>query len=108
MLSPTDFFSLAEYSHNLSTAYTVMDFLENGKGIALGKVATDSDLLDINFPTKIRQNIDIDGNLTINNKSIFDLIYPIGSIYMSVNETDPSLLFGGTWTAWGKGILLRN
>ena len=22
---------------------------------------------------------------------------------MSVNETDPSLLFGGTWTAWGKG-----
>ncbi len=99
----TDFFSFAEYSHNVSTAYTVMDFLENGKGIALGKVATDSDLLDINFPTKIRQNVDIDGNLTINNKTIFDLIYPVGSIYMSVNETDPSLLFGGTWTAWSQG-----
>nr|DAS37227.1 MAG TPA: baseplate protein [Caudoviricetes sp.] len=24
-------------------------------------------------------------------------IYPIGSIYMSVNNTDPSLVFGGTW-----------
>lgn len=24
-------------------------------------------------------------------------IYPIGSIYMSVNEVDPSLVFGGTW-----------
>lgn len=23
--------------------------------------------------------------------------YPIGSIYMSVNNTDPSLLFGGVW-----------
>lgn len=27
----------------------------------------------------------------------FDEVYPIGSIYMSVNSTDPSNLFGGTW-----------
>ena len=26
-----------------------------------------------------------------------DTIYPIGSIYMSVNSTDPSTLFGGVW-----------
>lgn len=30
-------------------------------------------------------------------KSIVDLIYPVGSIYMSVNSADPGALFGGTW-----------
>lgn len=29
--------------------------------------------------------------------SIVDLIYPVGSIYMSVNSADPGALFGGTW-----------
>ncbi len=38
-----------------------------------------------------------------NGKTIFDLIYPIGSIYMSINSTNPSNLFGGTWVAWGTG-----
>lgn len=32
-----------------------------------------------------------------------DLIYPIGSIYMSVNSTNPSTYFGGTWVSWGAG-----
>lgn len=27
----------------------------------------------------------------------WEVIYPIGSIYMSVNNVDPSTLFGGTW-----------
>ncbi len=46
-------------------------------------------------------SLDENGNLTVNsintnNNSNNDL-YPIGSIYMSVNNTNPSTLFGGTW-----------
>lgn len=26
-----------------------------------------------------------------------DLIYPVGSIYMNVNQVDPGEIFGGTW-----------
>lgn len=29
--------------------------------------------------------------------NIVDLVYPVGSIYMSVNSTSPQTLFGGTW-----------
>lgn len=35
--------------------------------------------------------------------SLKNMIYPVGSIYMSANNTNPSTLFGGTWQEWGNG-----
>ena len=42
-------------------------------------------------------------NLNNNFRELFNLIYPVGSIYMSINNTDPGTLFGGTWVPWGTG-----
>lgn len=39
----------------------------------------------------------------INQESLLNFIYPVGSIYMSVNSTNPSTFLGGTWEAWGSG-----
>lgn len=35
--------------------------------------------------------------------ALVDLIYPIGSIYMSTSETNPGLLFGGVWKSFAEG-----
>lgn len=39
---------------------------------------------------------------------LLDKTYPIGSIYMSVNSTSPSTLFGGTWEQIEDKFLLAS
>lgn len=39
-------------------------------------------------------------------QNIVDMIYPVGSIYMSVSSTSPATLFGGTWVALNEGRVL--
>lgn len=33
----------------------------------------------------------------IDKQSVIDMVYPVGSLYWSSKDTDPSTLFGGTW-----------
>lgn len=77
--------------------------VSNGKGIkSIAKTST-SGLVDTYTTT---YNDDTTSTFTIKNgekgetgsiKNLLDRTYPVGSIYMSVNSTEPSTLFGGTW-----------
>lgn len=41
-----------------------------------------------------------------NNNNVYPNPFPVGSIYMSVNSTNPSRYFGGTWTQIKDRFLL--
>lgn len=67
------------------------------------KVQTDSQGIETNAQ-KIQKNAEQIGYINdylkrSPSENIFLDVYPIGSIYMSVNPTDPAYLFGGSWVA---------
>lgn len=43
------------------------------------------------------------GNLMQSIGMVRDVLYPVGSIYLSTTAANPGVLMGGTWTAWGTG-----
>lgn len=51
---------------------------------------------------KITGNLDVSGTLKENGKTLLDLTYPVGSIYMSINSSNPSILFGRNMGSLGK------
>lgn len=75
-------------STSASTAFTLLNWGADGTSMGIGKVAEKANTLqialDVEFLGKVKG-------------SIFDAIYPVDSIYIAYNHTDPSTLFGGTW-----------
>jgi hypothetical protein len=74
----------------IPVSFTLMDFYSTGKGVSLGKVAT-RDGFDCAMDAYFT------GKVTVGSRLLVDLIYPVGSIYMSTNDVSPQTFFGGTW-----------
>ena len=77
-------------------------YLETGDKVVIGFV--DNSIYNPVVLGVIGKERNVDNAL----EDMIDTIYPIGSIYMSVNSTSPSTLFGGTWEQINDTFLLSS
>ena len=62
-----------------------------------------------NIKTVNNQSLLGSGNISVSGGGLsIDDVYPVGSIYMSVNSTSPATLFGGTWKQIEDKFLLAS
>lgn len=71
------------------------------------KVVNDNDYLIIDDSSSTNKIL-VKTILDIFKQKLLDELYPIGSIYMSVNSANPSTLFGGTWEKIKDRFLLAS
>ena len=62
-----------------------------------GQISPDNIYVGDTEPTDSSVKCWISPSGKIDLSSLWDQIYPVGSIYITANATNPSVLFGGTW-----------
>ena len=82
-------------SDSLASKVSVSDIKDN-----LTSTAT-------NVPLSAKQG-KVLNDTKLDTSNLFNLVYPVGSIYMSVNSTSPATLFGGTWEQIQDKFLLAS
>lgn len=97
----TDTFTTTPITANRSigTGFRLVHYNKNHKAIAIGKQSEatgDNKLLEIALPLSFTSDA---------KQSVIDLIYPVGSIYISMGQ-NPNTLFGGTWDQLSGQYLL--
>jgi hypothetical protein len=78
----------ATRSTSASTAFTMLNFHQSGNGMGIGQVCEKENTLQIGL------------DVEIGGKSLIDIVYPVGSIYLAYNHTNPGTLFPGT--TWAR------
>ena len=98
-----DYFGEAYGYVDLSTAEVILSVRSTGMGLAVGKVA-EEDSFDVGWSARFRENVQFDDAVTFSSVMwLANLIFPVGSIRMTVSAADESAFLGGTWVRWGTG-----
>lgn len=84
-------------SISLTTSEYCIDFKAGGKGVCVGGVATKDRTFECVWPAEFPAGATIGGASVVTVETLLDVIYPVGSIYMSVNNVSPQVFLGGTW-----------
>lgn len=96
---------------NLTGKYITGTWLQTTEATDLGRAPGKIAVLDesgwvyYRTPAELKSDIGASsGGADVS--TVLDKVYPVGSIYMSVNSTNPKTLFGGTWVQIKDRFLL--
>lgn len=107
-----DSFVSSSRSEQVQTAAAVMDFLADGTGMGIGKVAELNDTLDVAWALKCRRNAQFDGGLSSKGNAIFPMI----GLTVHRNSSNQNLTAADTYeivkwthaTSVGTGLSLNS
>lgn len=90
--------------NNLTAVFTKDTYQSTSGGGSDNATAIPFAIYGINFGIKITNSYTY--NLNNSATELVNLLYPVGSIYLSVSSVNPGTLFGGTWEQIAEGQTL--
>ena len=93
--------SVRSVSYTSSNAAVAFHLRSGGVGAAFGKLA-DSPALQCAWDASFDGDMTVAGrvaagSLTVGGRTLLDLLYPVGALYLSTAAADPGTVLGGTW-----------
>lgn len=88
---------------SVSTAKVLIDF-NRDTGVGIGKMH-ERGSLDIGGDTYVSGTFD-SKSIKQNGRTLLDMFYPVGAIFITTVNSNPSTYMGGTWVRFGNGQTL--
>ncbi len=99
----SDYFETVYAYADITTADTIFSIRNNGLGMAIGKIC-EQDRFEMGWDAVFHEDVEFEGDVSFSSLAwLRDLIYPVGSIRMTVDPTNATTFLGGTWELWGEG-----
>lgn len=106
----SDKFTSTEFSATVATESVVMSYDKDGR-VGIGKIVEQgrAGSIDVAGDGYICGKFYVGNNEIkpgLTKTEILDMIYPVGSIYISISSSNPSYIMGGTWQRFANGKTL--